>query len=142
MADPAREERRFWPKVQEMPDGCWHWTGALREKGYGSFMRAKGSNMAHRFAYELLVGPIPDGLCIDHLCEVKKCVNPAHMELVTPRENLRRGAERRRSCRRGHEINSENARYSQGRRYCRVCEREKARRYRLAAISPEQVTDK
>lgn len=80
---------RFWAKV-EKTDTCWLWTAAL-VKGYGRFydtdMRPVG---AHRWAYELLVGPIPEGLTIDHLCRVRRCVNPDHLEVVTQRENVAR----------------------------------------------------
>jgi hypothetical protein len=87
---PRPAEERFWPKVQKT-DGCWLWTGA-KSKGYGSFRPDNKTNgWAHRFAYELLVGPIPDGLHIDHLCRVPACVNPAHMEIVTLVENVLRG---------------------------------------------------
>ena len=91
-------EGRFWPKVNK--DGpiwnetpCWVWTAA-KTWGYGSFrIGGKGSLMAkaHRVAYELLVGPVPDGLDLDHLCRNRACVNPAHLEPVTRQTNLLRG---------------------------------------------------
>ena len=89
---------------------------------------------AHRFAYEAFVAPIPDGMHIDHLCAVKHCVNPAHMELVKPAENTRRGAPRRvgkgtmTHCRNGHELTAENV-YApaDGRRRCLICARERNR---------------
>ncbi len=89
---PTREER-FWAKVDRSgPGGCWLWTASTRE-GYGYFglgRRDEGMVDAHRFAYELLVGPIPAGLEIDHLCRVRRCVNPPHLEAVTSAENKRR----------------------------------------------------
>jgi len=79
---------RFWMKVEKGP-GCWSWTGAISD-GYGSF--AEGSkgrcHKAHRFAYEQLVGPIPDGMQLDHKCHNRSCVNPAHLRPVTHKQNM------------------------------------------------------
>lgn len=91
--DTSPLEARFWPKVNKT-DSCWLWTGAKTGAGYG-MIREVGHGgkmlMAHRVAYELLVGPIPEGLFLDHLCRTPLCVNPAHLEPVTCRENMRRG---------------------------------------------------
>ena len=84
---PAQREAAFHAKYVIDESGCWLWMASLNRKGYGSFQ----SQAAHRVAYQLLVGPIPDGLHIDHLCRVRNCVNPSHMEPVTPAENQRRG---------------------------------------------------
>jgi hypothetical protein len=86
---------RFWARVEKRPDGCWIWTGVINHNGYGRYTYARPdgrslASRAHRIAYELLVGPIPDGLQLDHLCRVKACVNPAHLEPVTQDENMRR----------------------------------------------------
>jgi hypothetical protein len=91
---PARRStlERLCSRVEQR-DGssCWFWTGSTNNKGYGRLGGNKGgSQLAHRAAYELIIGPIPAGLTIDHLCGVKICVNPAHLEPVTARENLER----------------------------------------------------
>lgn len=84
---PATLMERFWAKVERDPSGCWLWTASLADGGYGHFGRWK----AHRYAYETLVEPVPHGLDLDHLCRVRHCVNPSHLEPVTRAENLRRG---------------------------------------------------
>lgn len=81
---------RFWSKVDKRPGGCWLWTGTMLRSGYGQFRLGLGHVRAHRFAYELLVGPIPEGLTLDHLCRVTACVNPLHLEPVTLSENVKR----------------------------------------------------
>jgi len=84
---------RFWSKVQKS-SGCWRWTGFIDKGGYGR-IRAAGRDTpilyAHRVAYELLIGSVPEGLQLDHLCRNKWCCNPQHLEPVTMAENLRRG---------------------------------------------------
>jgi hypothetical protein len=82
---------RFAKKVEVADSGCWLWTASTNEGGYGHFWRGPDDWMvAHRFSYEHFVGPIPEGLDLDHLCRVRHCVNPEHLEPVTRRENLRR----------------------------------------------------
>src|SRR5690242_4725322 len=84
-------EERFWFHVNKTPT-CWLWIGWKSHNGYGRFsINASKKVQAHRFAYELLRGPIPAGLQIDHLCRVPACVNPAHMEVVTASVNQKRG---------------------------------------------------
>ena len=119
---------RFWPKV-EKTDGCWLWTGARDKLGYGWIRRTRGGNApAYRVAWELEVGPIPEGLVIDHLCRNPSCVNPAHLEPVTQRENMLRGATvaarnaAKTRCLRGHPLSGENLyRRPDGGRECRTC---------------------
>lgn len=135
VADMAQRRRtdpvpRFWSKVDlDGPGGCWLWTAGDNGEGYGRFWTGTGSMQAHRFAYELLVGPIPEGLQIDHLCRVRRCVNPAHLEPVTQRENILRGTSpqaknaTKTHCPKGHPYNEENTRWHRGSRYCRVCPR-------------------
>lgn len=126
LEDPT--SRRFWAKVDKSGDH-WIWTGTLNENGYGRYHR----HLAHRLAYILMHGAIPDDLQLDHLCRITACVNPAHLEPVTNRENVVRGygpninAARQRAithCPRGHEYTVENTRLDKaGRRNCRACSR-------------------
>ena len=101
-------EARFWARVDKT-DTCWLWTGKPDpQTGYGTISVLGPKVAVHRFSYELLVGPIPEGLQIDHLCRVRTCVNPAHLEPVTQAENVRRGmspsavAARTNTCSKGH----------------------------------------
>jgi hypothetical protein len=123
---------RFWAKViRGAPDECWPWT-AFRDRGYGRFWSGKALVWAHRFAYELLRGPIPEGLTIDHLCRNRSCVNPLHMEPVPSAVNTRRGAKAMAThCKWGHAFTPENTYLRrEGRRQCRVCGRERKRAVR------------
>jgi hypothetical protein len=121
---------RFWSKVLVTPT-CWLWTANRTPTGYGLFSmpRPDGrltSTGAHRAAYRLLVGPIPGELEIDHLCKVRRCVNPAHLEPVTRRENLRRReTETKTHCIRGHPLFGDNlyVRPGNSTRCCRECQR-------------------
>jgi hypothetical protein len=113
---------------------CWIWQKATNEKGYakGRVPGFLGMVRVHRAAYELHVGPIPDGLVIDHLCRVPACCNPAHLEPVTIGENTRRGEQGlpRSHCRRGHELSGENVGVSKsGNRFCKECNRTRKRLY-------------
>ncbi len=135
-------EERFWSKVDKQgpppalrPElgPCWLWTAAKSVSGYGRFGTAAlsgGGQAAHRASWRMAHGPIPEGLHIDHLCRVHNCVNPAHLEPVTPKVNSQRGIAadfcRARAfvathCRNGHEYTPENTSISEGFRQCRVC---------------------
>lgn len=113
---------------------CWNWTGALQTRGYGSVGISDGrTSLAHRRSYELLVGPIPEGLTIDHLCFNKRCINPAHLEPVTGAENTRRSLARQTHCKSGHPLFGENLRIQvrngNAHRICLTCSREYKREY-------------
>lgn len=136
-------EDRFWAKVlrgapRALPrlGPCWSWFGARTTKGYGTFQQGRRPVYAHRYCYELLVGPIPDGLVLDHLCRVTFCVNPDHLEPVTVHENWRRGIgpliagknqRTKTHCPQGHPYDEDNTYWWRGFRNCRTCRRERQR---------------
>ncbi|MDJ0460650.1 HNH endonuclease signature motif containing protein [Streptomyces sp. H27-C3] len=121
---------RFWEKTKVTESGCWAWTAQIAHHGYGRYSVSGSARKAHRVAYEALVGAIPDGLVIDHLCRVRHCVNPGHLEPVTNTENLRRGLRAlpvhssKTHCAQGHPFEGENLGPSiRGERRCRACQR-------------------
>ena len=126
---------RFFTMVQKT-SSCWIWIGQTVKGGYGRFRIKRKWILAHRFSYEKHIGTIASGMQIDHTCCVTGCVNPFHLEAVTPQENSRRAVLRGRSpsaamteCRRGHPFNSENTRIDKnGRRRCKECARLSGRR--------------
>jgi hypothetical protein len=141
-----KDFKRFFSKVEFLPNGCWLWKGTSQAVipgfPYGKF-RFRGKLMsAHRAAYELLVGPIPPGLVLDHLCRNTLCVNPDHLEPVTIEENSRRTAaamrkrtgRRKAYCDRGHAMTPDNVytyRTASG-RVARICRKCQALRYERA----------
>jgi hypothetical protein len=132
---------RFFRRLEVAPNGCWLWTGTTAAHGYGHININGKLRYAHRLAYELMVGPIPGGLPLDHLCHTKdaacpggaldcqhrRCANPEHLEPVTAGENARRGGKSRwTECPRGHQFDAENTIYEVRRngvtqRKCRAC---------------------
>ena len=123
-------------RYTENEQGCWIWTGTVLNNGYGQVKLRTRKHLTHRFFYEHIVGPIPDGMYLDHLCREKRCVNPAHLEPVTPQENVVRGLasyEIRRLCHsRRHDITDPaNVKIipSTGARTCRACNAEANRRH-------------
>ena len=140
----ASVKERFWDNAQCEPNsGCWLWIGTLNSGGYGQLTVRGRSWTAQRVSYTAYKGPIPDGLHIDHLCRVRQCVNPDHLEAVTRKENARRGIRdgdntgnqntRKTHCVHGHEFTASNtiSRNGGAWRGCRECKRIFARRYRL-----------
>ena len=138
---------RFWSKVDVgQRDECWLWTAHTAGGGYGYYRPGGKAPMvpAHRVAYELLIGPIPDGLQLDHLCRVRACVNPDHLEAVTQTVNVLRGfspsaeASRKIYCVRGHDLTDPANIYSDlpsrpRTRTCRPCAITRAREQRAKA---------
>lgn len=136
--DRGNPEANFMAKVVKDESGCWLWTGYTDRDGYGHFGVWDGSKKddwpAHRWLYQHVNGPIPEGLNLDHLCRVRNCVNPAHLEPVTNAENIRRGmvgvvrgAQQRAKthCPQGHPYDEANTIFYGGaKRYrrCRACE--------------------
>lgn len=140
MPVPSLEER-FWAKVARGLDNeCWPWQASSNSWGYGRMRwKARRKALAHRIAYELLVGPIPEDLVLDHLCRVRLCVNPRHLQPVTLQENILRGEgpaakqARQTHCLRGHPFNKANTYHAKsGRRNCRACRRVRKREQRSA----------
>lgn len=132
---------RFREKFTEDPQtGCWRWIAYIKSNGYAYFglSREEGNVYAHRWAYEYFVGPIPEGMDLDHLCRTRDCVNPAHLEPVPRRTNLLRGKTTpavnvaKTRCPQGHEYSPENTYVdSTGARHCKACRLERSRSDRM-----------
>jgi hypothetical protein len=128
------DQRRFWDKVL-VGDGCWEREGVRRNgNGYGAFTWNGKTWLAHRAAWTIWSGPIPDGLQVLHHCDNRRCVRPDHLYLGTVADNMRDAVQRQRvrsfgitHCVKGHEFTPENTRYGQGQRICITCARERGR---------------
>lgn len=149
LAGDKRIADRLWRKVRVQPDGCWMWTGNTAPNGYGSISVGHSARrIAHRMFYEALIGPA--GALLDHVCHTldptcpggfscphRRCVNPAHLEPVTHRENLLRSPHTQTSrnaakteCVNGHPFDETNTYIRQNVRCCRECTRERSRQQR------------
>lgn len=144
---PKAPDERFWPRVEKIPGGCWLWRGGKTGSGYGTFsVSSRKPVVAHRYAYETLVGPIPAGKVLDHqchnrdatcpggVCQHRTCVNPAHLEAVTQGENLansphtvNRASLMATHCPSGHPYDEHNTGRDGTDRTCKTCKREKTR---------------
>lgn len=135
---------KFWDRVQKSTN-CWMWSGSMNVEGYGRIYRKGTTYKAHRLSYMINKGPIPSGLVLDHLCRTKGCVNPDHLEAVTPRENVIRGIgpsainSAKDVCHNGHQFDNKNTRISSydGQRVCRTCHNAymKTRRHLMAVAA-------
>lgn len=128
---PIRERMEAFSEVDAA--GCWRWVGHKTAAGYGKLKFKCETKLAHRLSYELNIGPIPDGLHLDHLCRVRDCINPAHLEPVTPAENVRRSTawdfnKAKEACPKGHAYSPENTYFApNGHRQCKECRRARDR---------------
>ena len=136
-------EERFWEKVMKT-DTCWLWTAGRDSAGYGIFRTGGRANVskAHRVAYVLAKGPVPAGLDLDHLCRVRRCVNPDHLEPVTRKENILRGVgigainARKIHCLRGHVLPAREGHQRQ----CLTCDNKRKRESRPSRAKPRIVS--
>jgi hypothetical protein len=143
-------EERLLARLEPQPNGCWHWTGIIDKSGYGRIgYKGRRSEPIQRAVYDCFVGPIPDGHDVDHTCHNadtscmrlgveclhRRCGNPAHLEAVPADVNSRRAKERVTTCPRNHPYDEVNTCVSNGRRFCRECNRQAKRRQRARAAS-------
>jgi hypothetical protein len=141
LIQPLTPEDRLWVKIRKT-ETCWLWTGTPDSSGYGQISINRVKRLVHRVVYELLIGPIPDGLTLDHLCRVRLCCNPAHLEPVTGIKNVMRGESlnarngRKTACVHGHSFDLINTYWRpDGTRQCRECRRRRGRELRARSAS-------
>lgn len=136
-------EESLVEKIDFTRGECWEWTGGRQHDGYGWVWTGARPGYAHRVVYEWLVGPVPEGLELDHLCRNRTCVNPDHLEPVTRRENILRGEgitaqqARQTHCKRGHPLSGDNLYRHGGHRKCRACQRRMAQLRRIRSSSSD-----
>lgn len=130
---PSDLPARLTEKIAVDAGGCWNWTGCTQPNGYGKSYHERRTWLAHRLTYTLLVGVIPDGLVIDHLCKNTHCVNPLHLEVVTSQVNTLRGQSpsaqqvHRTHCPLGHPLSGDNLYVHRNKRGCKRCRRDQCR---------------
>ena len=139
--DDATRLQTLMERCEIDEHGCWLWQGNRFGNGYAMMTVRRRKALVHRLAYQAAKGPIPDGLQVDHLCRVRHCINPDHMEAVTSRVNTLRGIgptavnARRTRCIHGHPLSGDNLYVEpSGRRRCRACDRAKATRRMRAGV--------
>lgn len=137
MSLTPQEQVRFDSKIDHTNGECWLWIGPLDKDGYGSFYLRRRNRRAHRVAWFAMNGPIPEGMVVNHVCGRRNCVNPRHMNVVTPRENTLRDSRsipyinsQKRTCTKGHPFDKVVTYSSRAQRICSICERERKRRLR------------
>ena len=137
---PERIQERIYP---EPFSGCWLWIGYVGTNGYGVICRTSGPQYVHRIVYELLFGPLPEGLHLHHTCETRSCCNPRHLEIVTRSQHVARTPTHRSQtmkvrthCSNGHPRTPENVYYhSSAQSYeCRICNRERIRKWKAKKV--------
>jgi hypothetical protein len=144
--ETEQEHERFWYKVNKTST-CWLWTAYIRKDGYADF-RLHGKQLAHRVSWQTINGPVPENHVLDHLCRKRSCVNPAHLEPVTQKENTMRGEgsaagfSNRTHCDNNHEFNEANTSYRSDKkspaRRCSECQRIQSRKkYALRKVKNE-----
>lgn len=142
-------EQRLWPNVAPLSlDACWPWNGSVVSRNRGRITNDGRLQYVHKLIWEMLNGPVPEGLELDHLCRNPNCVNPRHLEAVTHQENIRRGDNRTNNalankthCPQGHEYTPENTYYQPKMptsRHCKICRREYKARLRAALSQTEE----
>lgn len=142
----TKEIARIFSRIRiNKETGCWLWVGS-RVGGYGNLTWHSQTLIVHRFMYAWLVAPLPAGKAeLDHLCRVRECCNPVHLELVTPKQNVLRGQgiaaknSKKTQCKRGHLFSPENMVIKQGGRQCKTCLRKHSNDRYWAVIRPHRV---